>query len=179
MSKAKTKTSKKVKTNVVKEHVVTKTLTEIVMIPQHGLRKESREFRQTKKKLKQDGHQECWVCKKMEDLDVHHFCCEWSLQKNVDFDKLKETCEIFDIYGYAKQMIDIPMRSVDDIRNAMVLCREHHMDYADGSKNGIHDVSFPVWISQKVCKEGLDPMPDNLEEVIIAKELAKDDKEDF
>jgi hypothetical protein len=157
---------------IVKEHVTKKTLIEYVVVPEHDERKETKEFRQAKKQLKKDGNYKCWICGCTENLNVHHFVCEYSLQTHVDYNKLKETCEIFDIYGYGKAMKDIPMTSVDDIRNTMVLCREHHMDQkdeisdenptgVDTIKNGIHDISFPIWISQKNYKDGLDPVPDN------------------
>ena len=151
---------------IVKQRVMKKTLVEHVMIPQHASRKETPEFRKSKKKLKKDGHDKCWICGSKENLQVHHFCCEASLSELCDFDKLKEVCETFDIYGYGEQMKDIPMTSVDDIRNMMVLCRQHHIDYADGVKNGIHDITFPIWISQKICvKDGVDPVPDNADEL--------------
>ncbi len=159
----------------VKQRIVKKTLIEHIMIPEHKPRKESTIFRKTKKQLKEDGHFQCWICGCTENLHVHHFCCEASLSELCDYNKLKEVCETFDIYGYGEKMKDIPMTSVDDIRNMMVLCKNHHMDYADGVKNGIHDITFPIWVSQKVClKDGIDPVPDNLEELnSIKDELSK------
>ena len=148
---------------IVKEHIANKLLKETVIIPNHAERTESEQFNLTKKKLKEDNHNECWICGSKDDLNVHHFCLEWCFEENADFDKLKEVCEIFDIYGYSKQMKDIPITSVDDIRNMMVLCRKHHMDYSNGCKNGIHDISFPVWLYQKICKNITETIPENID----------------
>ncbi|MNJ00716.1 hypothetical protein D3C73_1601280 [compost metagenome] len=49
----------------------------------------------------------------------------------------------------------------------MVLCQEHHTGgvSSDGVANGIHNMSFPTWISQKIAVDGKDPVPDNREEL--------------
>lgn len=53
-------------------HVVKKTLTDLLVVPSHEERKESKEFRKTKARLRKDGHYYCWVCGSLEDLEVHH-----------------------------------------------------------------------------------------------------------
>lgn len=152
---------------VVREHISTRQLTEVMVIPQHEDRKESSEFGKSKRKLKKDGHFQCWVCGSTNKLQVHHFLYEWCIKDTCDFEKLKEVSEQLDIYGYGKLMKDIPITSVDDIRNMMVLCQEHHTGgvSSDGVANGIHNISFPTWISQKIAIDGKDPIPDNREEL--------------
>ena len=135
-------------------------LTETVIIPQHAKRDESSRFKRSKARLRKDGHYQCWVCGSTEELQVHHYGCSWSLSACCDFEKLKAFCEEWDVYGYGKLLKDKPMDSVDDIRNLLVLCREHHNSGAsDGVANGIHNISFPAWVSQKVCIKGSEPIP--------------------
>jgi hypothetical protein len=105
---------------------------------------------------------QCWICGSKDDLQVHHFGCEWMFANICDFNKLKEILMTFDIYGYSKSMANTPITSVDDIRNMMVLCQEHHTGgMTDGVANGIHQITFPAWIIQKTSKAGEDPVPEN------------------
>ena len=148
----------------VQSHEVVRHLTEVVIYPYHAKRAESEEFRKNKQRLKDDGHFRCWVCGKTDGLAVHHFGCEWALADICDFDKLKKFCETFDPYGYGNLLMHRPMSSVDDIRNLLVLCEEHHVGGSkDGSANGIHEITFPVWLIQKLAKTGEDPVPERKE----------------
>lgn len=141
-------------------HEMVRHLTEVIITPEHAERAESAEFRHSKERLKADGHYQCWVCGAMENLQVHHFGCEWSLQNVCDFEKLKEFCEEWDPYGYGRLLRNQPITSADDVRNMLVLCQEHHTGGAkDGASNGIHEITFPAWIVQKVAKPGEDPIP--------------------
>lgn len=147
---------------MVDKHVLTHTLKEVVITPSHASRTESAEFRQTKKRLQDDGHYKCWVCDSTDNLQVHHFVLEWSLESIGDFDKVKEVCETFDIYGYGRLLRNVLITSVDDIRQMMVLCQRHHtgVDHENGgSGTGIHEMSMPVWMIQKVAKDGVDAVP--------------------
>jgi hypothetical protein len=139
------------------------TLHELLVLPERDEREETPEFRQTKKTLREDGHWKCFICGCEDNLEVHHFGCEYSLRDNCNFDKLKIFCEIFDPYGYGEKLKDTTMTSVDDVRNALMLCRNHHLSSdGDGVANGIHNLSFPVWIAQLVCH---DVVPNNTEEL--------------
>ena len=152
----------------VEAHEMKRTLTEIVITPEHAERTESPEFRKAKERLKADGHYKCWVCGATENLQVHHFGAEWSLEGVTDFDKLKAFCEEWDPYGYGRLLKNHPITSVDDVRNMLVLCQEHHtgVDHADeNSGTGIHSLTFPVWVIQKLAKTGEDPVPQNGESV--------------
>lgn len=143
-------------------HETIRHLVEVVITPEHAERTESAEFRHAKERLKADGHYKCWLCEATENLQVHHFGAEWSLENITDFAKLKAFCEEWDPYGYGRLLKNQPMTTVDDVRNMLVLCQEHHtgVDHADGnSGTGIHSLSFPVWIIQKLAKQGEDPVP--------------------
>lgn len=145
---------------MVAAHDMVRHLTEIVHTPEHVQRKESSMFRESKKRLRADGHYHCYVCKSEEDLQVHHYGGEWSLENVLDMSKLKEFLEEWDVYGYGKLLKNKPLTSVDDIRNMMVLCQEHHTGgMADGSANGIHNITFPAWISQRLVKDGEETVP--------------------
>lgn len=87
-------------------------------------------------------------------MQTHHFACEWALSSLCDFDKLKTLLETFDIYGYSAAMKDTPITSVDDIRNLMNLCHTHH----DCALTGVHNLSFPVFLIQKLAKDGMNPV---------------------
>lgn len=144
------------------ERIQKRTLVEQVILPERDERVTSYTFKKTKVRLKKDGHFSCYVCRSTENLEVHHFGCEYSLSNSCDFDKLKNFCEEFDPYGYGKLLKNIPFTDVDDIRNMMVLCEEHHTGCTsqDGIANGIHNITFPAWIIQKLAKDGVEPIPD-------------------
>lgn len=152
---------------IIKEHISTKNLVETIVIPEHPERKETTEFSKSKKRLREDGHYKCWICGCEENLQVHHFFVPHSLQNTCNFTELNKICCEWDIYGYGRVMSNTPIKSVDDIRNMMVLCREHHTGgKSDGVANGIHNITFPTWIAQKLCSiNGKDPVPDNKHEL--------------
>jgi hypothetical protein len=78
----------------------------------------------------------------------------------IDYDKLKAFLLEWDVYGYSHLLQQQPLTSVDDVRNLLILCREHHLSGAtDGAANGIHDITFPAWISQKLVKAGAETVP--------------------
>lgn len=161
----------------VKEHVIKRTLKEVVIVPDHVNRTESAEFRKTKQRLKEDGHYKCWVCGSTKNLQVHHVGLEWGLDHIGDFDKLKEFLETFDVYGYGRLLKNQPIKSVDDVRNMMVLCQEHHtgVDHENGgSGTGIHEITFPIWLIQKLAKEGVDAVPQAGETLEEAEETVRE-----
>ena len=146
----------------VQEHAQTRTLHEVVITPDHVQRTESAEFRASKERLHADGHYKCWVCGTTDNLQVHHFGIEWSLAGIADWEKVKAFVEEWDPYGYGRLLRNQPMASADDVRNMLVLCQEHHtgVDHADNdSGTGIHSLTFPVWIVQKLARAGADPVP--------------------
>jgi len=155
---------------VVNEHVEKVALHDLVITPGHADRKASAEFERSVKRLRADGHYSCWVCGSTDGIQVHHFGCEWSLQSCVDYDKLKTMLLTFDIYGYSKLLEKQPLTNVDDIRNMMCLCQEHHTgtDSATGDATGIHGLVFPMWIAQAVCGTGRDPVPQEGETIETA-----------
>src|SRR5579875_3061209 len=160
----------------VKEHVTTRTLREVVITPDHVRRTESAEFRETKKRLKADGHYQCWVCGTTENLQVHHFGIEWSLANIADWDKVKAFVEEWDPYGYGRLLRNKPMCSADDIRNMLVLCQAHHtgVDHeTGGSGTGIHEMSFPIWLVQKLARLGANVVPQSGETVDEAAETVR------
>lgn len=158
---------------MVEAREMKRTLTEIVIDPSHAERKESPEFRHSKERLKEDGHYYCWVCGSVEDLQVHHMA-EWMFANVIDFDKLKAFVEEWDVYGYGRLLKNAPLATVDDIRCLIVLCQEHHtgVDHADeNSGTGIHSLTFPAWLIQRLAKDGEDPVPQQNE---AAEEVLKE-----
>jgi hypothetical protein len=143
------------KDEVVQAHMMKRSLTEVVITPAHAKRKESKEFKASKKRLRQDGHYKCWVCGSTQKLQVHHYGGEWSLESSLDLNLLKEFLMEWDVYGYSRLMRNLPLTTVDDVRNMMVLCQKHHT----GKEHGIHEITFPVWITQKLDKVGHPTIP--------------------
>jgi hypothetical protein len=146
----------------VEQHIESINLKDIEIVHGHAPRgSESTEFNRSVVQLKKDGFCQCFASGRTDGLQVHHFLAEWSEADLVDFDKLKLLAEKFDIYGYAAKMKDIPMTSVDDIRNLLVLNQEFHTgtNSTAGNPTGIHNLVFPFWISQINCKKGMDPVP--------------------
>ena len=158
--------------NDVAAHVMRRTLTEIVIVSGHEARTRSREFSRSIRRIKKDGHYRCWVTGAKDgdvkpdgtvvNLQVHHHGAEYCHAKRIDFNKLKIFCEEWDPYGYGRLMRNIPMISVDDVRNCLVLSEEYHIGgMTDGVANGIHYMSFSAWVAQKLCKDGDSPVPEN------------------
>ena len=146
----------------VPEHLIQRTLRDAVVDPAHAAREESPAFRAAKGRLQADGHWQCWVCGATENLQVHHFVAEWMFKDLVDLDRMKATAEALDPYGYGRLLRNVPISDPEDIRGMMVLCQAHHtgVDHADGgSGTGIHEITFPTWIMQRVAKPGLNPVP--------------------
>lgn len=155
----------------VTEHVEKITPTDLVITPGHADRTASPEFLKSVKRLKEDGHYVCWVTElkdgdkyedgEVVDLQVHHFAAEWSEQSIVDYDRIKEFVETFDIYGYGKLLKNQPITTVDDIRCLMVIGQRHHtgVNKTAGNATGIHNLVFPMWVLQKLAKKGDNPVP--------------------
>lgn len=144
----------------VPAHVMRRRLLETVNDPAHGERTNSPEFRRSKKRLRADGHYTCWICGTAKNIQIHHYGSEWMFGTITDFGKLKTFCEEWDCYGYGRVLKNQPMTSTEDIRNCMALCREHHLSGpADGAANGVHDITFSAWVSQKLVKDGMVTVP--------------------
>jgi hypothetical protein len=139
----------------VPQHVMRRRLTEIVITPEHAQREESAAFRRNKARLREDGHWRCWLCGTTDQLQVHHFACEWSLWPDADPAKVKAFVETFDPYGYGRLLRHRPLDSPDDIRNLLVLCEACHI----GQGTGVHAITMPIWLIQGLAKPGADPVP--------------------
>jgi hypothetical protein len=137
---------------VVEAHEIKRTITEIVIDPSHADRTESKEFRRSKVRLKQDGHFYCYVCGAEENIQVHHLA-EYCFGTIIDFQKLKVFLEEFDPYGYGRLLRNKDLTTVDDVRNCICLCRAHHIEKG----TGVHELTFPTWLVQKLAK--VDPVP--------------------
>ncbi len=135
-------------------HEVSRTLKENIIYPAHEERTESAIFRENKKLLVDELDIPCLICGSKEKREVHHIF-EWSLFPALDTEKMKSILKIIDFYGYSKQD-DTPIESPDDKRNLIVLCETHHRE----ENNGIHAISFPIWISQMAVKDGIDITPE-------------------
>ncbi len=151
-------------------HLIERTLKVLSVDPNEVQRTESHAFREAKKRLRQDGHYTCYVCGMTEAeakakgyaIESHHFGCEWQYADIVDFQKLKTFLLQHDIYGYSRLLQHQPLTTVDDVRNQMALCTPHHRlaDKAVGGAGlGAHDVDAPTWTIQIVCKDGMNPVP--------------------
>lgn len=143
-------------------HIESKTLKDFVIDPDHHERTESAEFREVKKRLREDGHYHCYICGTEENIQIHHRALEYMFNNIGDMKKVKDFCEEWDIYGYGKLLKNRPMINCDDIRNMMSLCNAHHtgVDHENNSTGiGVHSLSFSSWIIQKLCLDGANPIP--------------------
>lgn len=134
--------------SVVEDHVETHTFTEVEIYPEHEQRSTSAEFTKNRKLLVKDHG--CWICGSRDNLEVHHYLVEWSLWDAVKAEQLITMAQTFDVYGYGKQLKDTVFKSPDDIRNLMVLCKDHHRTPG----LGVHTMTFPIWIVQRYDKPG-------------------------
>lgn len=144
------------------EHMEQRLIKDWVVDPDHAARTESSVFRKAKERLKEDGHYKCFICGTDKNIQIHHFVAEYMFENIADLDKAKEIAEIFDVYGYGKLLKNQPLTSIEDVRCLMALCQTHHtgVDHADGnSGTGIHSLTFPSWIIQRVARDGANPVP--------------------
>ncbi len=161
----------------VDEHMDDKALRDFAVDPEHADRRETTEFAQSKRRLDADGHYQCFICGGKDNLQAHHFFGEWMFAPVVDLEQIRALSQIFDVYGYGRLLAHKPVASVDDIRNMMVLCQPHHtgVDHVDGGGGtGIHSLTFPSWIIQRVAKQGLNPIPQQGESFAQAMQRVKD-----
>lgn len=136
----------------VLRHMVKKTIEEMIYYPEHDKRHETETYRKNREKLvSQHG---CYICNTTKNLEAHHYGCEWAEWHNADPKKLREFLLTFDVYGLSHK-ISAPLTSVDDIRNLMILCSKHHRH----KLYGIHHMTFPYWIMQKIKKEDVKLIP--------------------
>lgn len=145
---------------MVNEHVQSHTIHEVVITPCHGER-DTTTFRRSVERIKEDGHYQCFVTGRTDNLQVHHIC-EFSLEHCFDFQKVKAFLLRHDPYGYSNLLKNTDIVSVDDVRNLMVLTQEMHtgVDHEDcGSGIGLHETSWTVFVAQCVCKDGFNPVP--------------------
>lgn len=152
---------------MIQEHIEKRTLTEIVVTPDHGKRN-TREFNRSIRQLKKDGNYKCPVTGRTQNLQVHHIA-EFSLENIIDYDILKAFLMIIDPFGYSRKMQDIPITQIDDIRNLIPLATELHnnINNKEGNGTGIHNMTFPAWVAQIVCSKN--PIPqenETIEEVL-------------
>ncbi len=136
------------------------TFEEQYWIPAHNKRRESNEFKKNKKFVRDECGAPCWICGKSKDLEVHHVF-EWSFWNVLDpkkVTKILKAIEFYDEKYISKAKLDsaklrakieylenneLIVDSPDDIRNLVVLCREHHrLKYS-----GVHTISFPIWLA--------------------------------
>lgn len=166
---------------IVSEHIEKHTLHEVGVTPGHGVRDTAR-FHKSQKRLEADGHGQCCVfgCQNTH-IETHHRY-EFSYENLCDFDKLKKYLLGHDVYGYSRLMINVPIESVDDERNLVNICKEHHVgvDHEDdGSGIGIHEVTEPAFIVQICCLDGCNPIPQKGETLeMVEDRIAKNSRKE-
>lgn len=133
-------------------HEVKTTIVEEIDYPDHAKRTTSEEFHKNRKMFldREDG---CWICGSHDNLEIHHLI-EWSLFPAIDTAKMQQVLKMLDHYGFSVAD-NSPIKSPDDKRNLLVLCENHHR----GRNNGIHALTYPVWLAQKCTKDGIDITP--------------------
>jgi hypothetical protein len=143
-------------------HMEKRLIHDYAVDPEHHDRDESTEFRDAKRRLKEDGHYKCYICGTTENIQVHHRGVEYMFANLANWDAVKEYLEENDIYGYGRLLRKNPITSKDDVRNQMCLCQEHHtgVDHEDGGGGtGAHSLTNSTWIMQKLAKPGCNPVP--------------------
>jgi len=152
------------------EHIEKKTVTEILITPEHRERNTA-VFHKSVNKLKKDGNYKCFVSNRTDELQVHHIA-EFSLENVIDFDRLKAFLMCFDPYGYSCKMSATPIINIDDVRNLLVLHREYHNNVNEqvGNGTGIHNMTWPAWVAQCVCNRNENPVPGEGETIEQVKE---------
>lgn len=152
-------------------HLHKVTLVEEEFVPDHpGPRRESKLFERTKHHLVAVLKTPCWICGTHDNLEVHHFHCEWSMADSQDWSeqpwvedhgdgwvihhqtgKMREVHPDFNWSTFTK-----PEDFVDSEYNMMVLCATHHRH----KDHGIHAMTYPAWIAQRGIKHDYILTPD-------------------
>jgi len=152
-------------------------------LPAHNDRRESTLFKNNKKFIRDQCGAPCWVCGSKLDREVHHVF-EWAFWNALDPRKVTNVLNAIEFYDedyiskadkvdklrtrihrldQSKPIID----TVDDIRNLVVLCREHHrLKYT-----GIHTITFATWLAMSAV-----PLEGGIlcrEQIILAAERVK------
>ncbi len=127
-----------------------RTITEYIELPARAVRVDSPEFVRNKHMLVKRLDVPCWICGSREAREVHHLH-EHAMAPSLDFERVADTLMTFDPYGYSHQLVGKPVESMDDIRNLIVLCEEHHR----GPGTGAHGATFDLWLAQRAAKDGV------------------------
>lgn len=140
------------------EHFKKGTFEEKYWIPAHDKRRQTALFRRNKKFIRDECGAPCWICGSKKDREVHHIL-EWSFWNALDRCKVTNILNAIEFYDdeYISKAEDVDklrrrirrvassrpiIRTPDDIRNLVVLCREHHrLKYT-----GVHTITFPIWL---------------------------------
>jgi hypothetical protein len=137
----------------VAAHEQRETFTEVEIYPEHAQRTESAEFGRNKRLLVKQLDLPCFICGSREAREVHHFICEWALADVADWDKVLDFAHVFDPYGFTRKAPP---------EEPMVLCGTHTLDgvpipggHHRGIDIGIHRMTFPIWVAQKIVKDGV------------------------
>lgn len=133
----------------VPAHWQKKTVTEDIYYPEHDHRTASKLYIRNHNLLVHHYKFPCWICGVTEMLETHHWN-EEAEANNLDLKKVHSGLFMLDAYGFTKQMGIEPLTSLDDIRNLVVLCQDHHRH----KEKGIHCLTFPIWLAQRAVLPG-------------------------
>ncbi len=134
-------------------HEEKNTLVEDIDVPQHADRVTTPLFERTKKLLVVSKEGRCWVCgctaeESGHPLEAHHHPIERSLMNMIDWELVKPDFPNFDWEHFDPEY---PETFVDDMTvNGLLLCKAHHV----GKDEGIHRLSYPLWVAQRYGKAG-------------------------
>jgi len=153
----------------VAPHDYEKTVAFSEEIPKHEPRGEFNDsFYQSEREVALDHADGCWICGRTEDdlkdadgygqyLEAHHWAVEWSLWNACDPDLIQSLFDslFIDFYGFCEDKEGEEVTHPGDRRNLVVLCPRHHRYSPDPDKGGgVHNLTFPVWVSQRSMKDG-------------------------
>jgi len=135
---------------LLKPMIQKRTITEYIDLPAREVRVDSAEFNRNKHMLVKRLDVPCWICGSREKREVHHLH-EHAMAPSLDFDKVADTLMAIDVYGYSHQLEGKPIESMDDIRNLIVLCEDHHRTQG----TGVHASTFDLWLAQRAARDGV------------------------
>ena len=175
--------------DVEQTHEQKETLSEDVFEPGHDPRTVTATFRKTKKELEELGEDRCFICNATASeaglpLEAHHVIIERCFTNGTDWRRVQAvlggaTPEELALLASSKQPIlrwlhrimsfdwasfnpdseEAAYAFVDNmLANGLMLCKKHHT----GKDEGIHDLSFPIFLFQKFAKPGYKFSPDEV-----------------
>lgn len=147
---------------LIKEHYMKHQITEWEHIPDHEQRKETLEFKNSKRQLEKIEHLNCYVCGTDKNLEAHHIF-ERCWANALDMKKIAYMLfHHFDFHNHCHrdfqnedELYQFLMNyesaelALDSLYNMLIVCKAHHRDEG----HSVHGASFATFCALLADKD--------------------------